>query len=322
MEPIFRYRLLNGWFEDPALYVKILREKRAVQFDLGDIGALTPSEINRITDVFVTHTHMDHFMGFDALLRVILRRDLPLNVYGPPNITACVSGKLKGYAWNLIRDYPTLINVYAYNGKTLTHSAFSARNRFRKETLSCSPSDGTLLKDPLFEVRAAKLHHGIPCLAYAIKEGYHINIDKALLKKKGLAVGPWLSEFKRILREDPAGRRTLEIGGRAYNANRLLDIANITEGQKISYATDIAMSRINLDKLTALVEGSDIFCCEAYYLDKDAELARKRFHLTAKTCGSAARKAGVKKLLLMHFSPKYRNCQELVIQEAMDAFSG
>jgi ribonuclease Z len=322
MKPGFHPRLLNGYFEDPCVYVRIPWERRALQFDIGDIRRLSTSEMYRITDVFVTHTHIDHFIGFDTLLRTVLRREEPLNIYGPRNVTTCVEGKLKGYAWNLIKDYPTIINVFAYDGKALSHTVFRAEHSFRKEVVRKSASDGLLLRDPRFRVRAAKLDHDIPCLAYSLEEGFHINIDKDLLLKKGLSVGPWLTEFKKMLRERPGTGRLLNINGKAYPLDDLSDIARITKGQKISYATDMAITPKNMSELVRLAKDADLFYCEAYFLEKDRERALERFHLTAKTCGAIARKAGVKKLALMHFSPKYSDCPELVIKEAMEAFKG
>ncbi|HDH01742.1 MAG TPA: ribonuclease Z, partial [Nitrospirae bacterium] len=73
MKPTFHHRTVNGPFEDPVVYLRLLREKRALLFDAGDIGRLSAGEIHKITDVFVTHTHIDHFIGFDRLLRVILK---------------------------------------------------------------------------------------------------------------------------------------------------------------------------------------------------------------------------------------------------------
>ena len=67
-------KLVNGGFGDPALYLQCVWEKRALLFDLGQITALRPGEILRVSDVFVTHTHIDHFIGFDHLLRVMLNR--------------------------------------------------------------------------------------------------------------------------------------------------------------------------------------------------------------------------------------------------------
>src|SRR5512139_3848720 len=105
MKPVFHAKLLNDYFSDPCLFVRMLREKRAVLFDLGTIDSLKPADLYKITDVFVSHTHMDHFIGFDTLLRGILRRNIPLNIYGPPALLPCIHGKLKGYTWNLIEDY-------------------------------------------------------------------------------------------------------------------------------------------------------------------------------------------------------------------------
>jgi ribonuclease Z len=322
MKPIFHHRLLNSYFEDPCLFVRILREKSAMLFDVGDIRNLGPAEIYRITDLFVTHTHIDHFIGFDTVLRAVLKRDLPLNVYGPPGIDGCIAGKLKGYAWNLIREYPTVINVFSYEGKSVTHSRFTAESGFRKKVISRSGSDGVLLRNPLCKVRAAILDHGIPCVAYAIEEDFHINIDKDRLTKKGLRVGPWLSDFKRLIREKPERNAALTIEGKDYRLSRLLDIASVTKGQKICFATDLAITKKNIEGLVNLAQGSDVLYCEAYFLEGDRQRASERFHLTAKTCGLIAREAAVKKLVLMHFSPKYRDCPNLVINEAMAAFTG
>jgi ribonuclease Z len=320
MKPTFHFKLPKDVFEDPFLFVRMLRERRAIQFDLGDISGLTPSEMYKITDVFVTHTHIDHFIGFDALLRVVLRKETPLNIYGPPNITACVAGKLRGYEWNLIQDYPLVINVFSFSGRDILHSVFRAGNRFRRETAGRTKSDGLLLTNPLYRVKTAKLSHGTACLAYTIEEEFHINIDKDRVLRKGLEVGPWLSRLKNLLRENAPPESTLGVSGKRYRLDELSAIATIRKGQKICFATDIALTRKNISALTELARGSDILFCEAYYLERDRELAEKRFHITAKTCGSIARNAGVRKLIVTHVSPKYRDNPDLVIQEAMDEF--
>jgi ribonuclease Z len=312
---------VNGYFEDPCLFVRLVREKRAILVDLGDISKLKWSEIYKITDVFVTHTHIDHFIGFDTILRAVLRRDMPLNIYGPPNIVRCIEGKLKGYAWNVISEYPCVLNVFSFNGRTLSHLMFRSKNRFKKERVNISESNGVLLNDPLFKVRAIVLDHGISCLAYSIEENFHININKDLLLKRGLKVGPWLSELKKSLREGNAQDHIIEIDDAAYTVSELKDIASVSKGQKISYVTDIAMSKKNIERISAFVKDSDILYCEAYFLEKDRQRALERYHLTAKTCGSIAKKACVKKLVPIHFSPKYSDCPGTVLDEALTAYS-
>ena len=78
MKPSFHARLLNGPFDDPGLYIRIIREGRALIFDLGFTTTLSPGDILKTSDIFISHTHIDHFIGFDNILRVSLKKELPL----------------------------------------------------------------------------------------------------------------------------------------------------------------------------------------------------------------------------------------------------
>ncbi|MEJ2220417.1 MAG: hypothetical protein P8X80_06340 [Desulfobacterales bacterium] len=83
MHPRFHPRLINGPFEDPGLYIPFLFENRAVIFDLGDALPLTARELLKISHAFITHTHVDHSIGFDRVLRISLGRENKLHLYGP-----------------------------------------------------------------------------------------------------------------------------------------------------------------------------------------------------------------------------------------------
>ena len=95
MKPSFHVRQLNGPFDDPGLYVRFIRESRALMFDLGFTTSLTPRDILKISDIFVSHTHVDHFIGFDTILRISLKKEKPLRLYGPKGFIDCVEGKLR-----------------------------------------------------------------------------------------------------------------------------------------------------------------------------------------------------------------------------------
>jgi ribonuclease Z len=320
MKPTFVHSTVNNPFEDPALFVRIVREKRALLFDIGNISRLSPGDLQKITDVFVTHTHIDHFIGFDILIRALLRRETPLRVYGPANIADCVEGKLKGYTWNLIREYPLKIEVCCVSGDTISSSRFYAEDRFQRMESGVSEFSGILLRDPLFIVKALQLDHQVPCLAFSIEEEYHININKVSLRDMGLPVGPWLSELKKAIRDQRPEDTEFVIAHGRYTLEELRAVAKITKGQKISYVTDVSITEGNIEKIIEFVRNSDTLYCEAYFMDKDIDRALNRFHLTAGITGRIARQARVKNLVAMHFSPKYRNEPENPGDEAMQEF--
>src|SRR5687767_2025086 len=100
MRPLLHPSLVNGRFGDPALYVETLHQRGALLFDLGDLTPLSARDLLRITHVFVTHTHMDHFIGFDALLRVSVGRDKTIRMVGPAGFIDRVHHKLQSYEWD------------------------------------------------------------------------------------------------------------------------------------------------------------------------------------------------------------------------------
>lgn len=90
--------LVNDPFDDPGLYVDLVFERRALLFDLGDLGRLAPRRLLRVSDVFVTHRHMDHFAGFDQLLRLFLGREKVAGIHGPAGLIDAVKHKLRAYS--------------------------------------------------------------------------------------------------------------------------------------------------------------------------------------------------------------------------------
>lgn len=291
-------------------------------FDAGDIGKLGQGSLLKVTDVFISHTHIDHFIGFDMLLRAVLRRDVPLNIYGPANIINCVEGKLRGYTWNLIRDYPLKIEVFEIQGSLMTHASFHAEHSFRRTENPGREFRGTVMEDPLFIIKGLELSHDIPVMAYTLEEAFHINIDKAALTARGLPVGPWLSAFKKAIRAGSPGTAVFEISGEPYSMDELMPIAHITRGQKVSYATDISPTDENINEIVKFAHSSDQLFCEAYFLERDRDMADERHHLTAAVAGRIAREAGVGNLELIHFSPRYTHCKDEIYNEAMGEFRG
>jgi len=205
MRPTFMPRLINDPFSDPGLYVPFLFEKRALLFDLGDLHALSPRDLSKITHVFVTHMHMDHFIGFDILLRYFLGRDKTLYLYGPTGILKHVEGKLAGYTWNLVDGYQYnfVLKVIEVRSDHILSKAYICRNRFISRTHQHKgPFSSIIMKEPHFYVESVLLDHRAPCLGFSLIENFYVNIIKEGLKELNLAVGPWINRFKLALYEE------------------------------------------------------------------------------------------------------------------------
>ncbi len=136
MRPRFYPTLVNDRFGDPALYVDFLLEKRAMLFDLGDIHALPARSILRLTDVFVSHAHIDHFIGFDHLLRLLVGRDRQLRLYGPAGFIDRVQSKLEAYTWNLTDSFfadLVFIVTEVWGESEARRALFRLKNGFARE---------------------------------------------------------------------------------------------------------------------------------------------------------------------------------------------
>ena len=329
MRPLFHPRLVNGRYGDPTVYVETLFEKRSLLFDVGEIASLSPRRIRRIDQVFVSHAHIDHFVGFDHLLRLLVGHEKSVQLFGPPGFAERVFHKLQAYRWNLVESYPTDL-VFVVSELETTNSISTTRFRLRK-AFAAEPSvsrktiAGVLCDEPTHRVSAAILEHGTPCLAFALQEAAHVNVWKNRLSKRGLPVGPWLLSLKKAVVERRADDHLIEID-HAANSDRLVplaslrDLLTVTAGQKIAYVTDVADTPANRAAIVALIQNADILFIEAAFAGADAALARERAHLTTTAAGEIAREANVRRVEPFHFSPRYAGEQERMQAEVMAAF--
>lgn len=333
MTPRFHPHLVNGPFGDPALYVDFLHERRALLFDLGDIGALPPRKILRISHVFISHTHIDHFIGFDHLVRVCLGREKRIHLYGPPGFVDQVGHRLAAYTWNLVENYPTDFTVAATElhpeGRAVTAEFHCLRRFAREGERSHLIVDGIMLDESSFLIRARFLDHRTPSLAFALEEKQHVNIMKNRLEELGLPVGYWLTELKHaVLRgDDPHAPFTVRWRDGDVELERIAtlgelkeSIVTLTPGQKVAYVTDAVFSEENAAKILLLAKGVDYLFIESTFLDEEADRAAEKCHLTARQAGSLGRAAGAARIIPFHFSAKYKGMAELLENELKEAF--
>lgn len=330
MHALFLPRLVNGPFEDPVLFIPFQFQRRALIFDLGDVSRLPPRDLLKISHGFVTHTHMDHFIGFDPLLRRLLGREKDLFLYGPAGFMANVEGKLAGYSWDLVDPLTCGLRLHLaeVHPDRLLRRSYSCGERFGADgDTVVLPFTGPLHHEPAFEVSAAILQHSIPCLGLALTERFHVNILKSGLEALALRPGPWLTRFKSTLYAgaDPNGEFRVEADGGGSEGRFTLGelqqkIARITAGQKIAYITDVGDTPSNRSAMVNLARHADLLFIEAAFMHAEQERAAAKHHLTARQAGQIAALAGARRFTILHFSPRYEGHEAELMHEAQEAY--
>jgi ribonuclease Z len=327
MRPNLHPRLVNGRFGDPSLFVEMLHRRGAMLFDLGDLSPLSTRDLLRVSHVFVSHTHMDHFIGFDALLRVSVGCDKRIEMVGPRGFADRVGHKLLGYEWDLVDNYDTDL---VFDVTELHEGGRTVAAQFRfKRGFACEDRgegeapDGLVARGDGFEAHAVLLEHHGPSLGFAVAEPAHVNVWKSRLDERGLATGAWLQGLKQAVLEDASDDTIIPLpDGGAAPLGTLRELTTIGPGQKLAYVTDVADTPANRKTIAELADKADLLFIESSFAAVDAEQARARAHLTTQAAGEIARLAGVRRVEPFHFSPRYEHEEERMLAEVEAAFRG
>jgi ribonuclease Z len=319
-------RLVNEPFSDPGVYLDFRYGRRAILFDLGDVGALSSRELLRVSHVFVSHTHVDHIAGFDRLFRLCLHRPSPLTLIGPPGFTNQIEHRIRSFTWNLLDENSVdfCLRAMDYNGNRLVKaSEFHAREAFsRRDMEPPALPEGVAWMEDEFRVEAVALDHGIPSLAFALREVLQVNVWRGVLSEMGLPPGPWLNEAKRAVRlglQDDHLVAVPEEG--SIRLGELKDRAlRVAPGQAVAYVTDAAPHAENRAKILRLAQNADQLFIEAVFLERDRPLALASHHLTAWEAGAIAREAGVRHVTPFHHSARYLSEPDVLREELFASF--
>ncbi|MET7775316.1 MULTISPECIES: ribonuclease Z [Streptomyces] len=146
-------------------------------------------------------------------------------------------------------------------------------------------ADGVLAATPSYTLEARRLSHPVESFGYRLVEPDGRRMLPELLAEHGIK-GP---DVGRIQREGALGGVSLD------------DVSEVRRGQRFAFVMDTRLC----EGVDALAEGCDLLVIESTFLDGDHQLAVDHGHLTAGQAGRVARDAGVRHLVLTHFSQRY-----------------
>jgi len=319
-------RLLNGRHGDPGVYLGTLHQAQSILLDCGDLSALAPRQLLRVGLVAVSHAHMDHWAGFDRLLRLLIGRERRVQVVGPAGFAERLFHRLQAYTWNLVDRIPAELAFEVTEvapGPAWARTRFRLAEGFRAVPLEPQPAaaDGAVLQLGPLRLRAAVLDHGTPSLGFAVEEAAHVNVWRTRLEARGLPPGPWLAALKAaVLAGAPDGTPIpLPAGAPPQPLGALRDLVEVTPGERLAYLTDLADTPANRANAIALARDADILFIEAPFAAVDAAHALDRRHLTTRAAGEIARDAGARHIEPFHFSPRYEDAEARLFAEVFEA---
>ncbi|PLX71024.1 MAG: ribonuclease Z [Denitrovibrio sp.] len=305
---------VNSPFEDTAFFMRNVYKPDALLFDCGRIGALSNSDVLSITEILISHTHIDHFYGFDRILRGTLLSGKKFRVFGPPGIIKNVQGKIDSYTWNLIKSYPVSYEVIELNEdeNEFKTAGFSAANGFEREEGSIKRSELRLSGD--FRLDFTFFDHRVPSVGYRVTEPPMVSVVKEKIATNGFVSGKWLAELKdKVL----AGELSGKIEAETSDGLKLMSVGDVAEkiiepvkSQSVTYITDIAPSFENVQKAIKFANDSTVLLIEGMFMKKDVLHANFKKHLTLDLSKYIYHESGSELARFFHFTSRYDSCKK------------
>jgi ribonuclease Z len=156
-----------------------------------------------------------------------------------------------------------------------------------------------------YHILAMPVKHSLPTIAYSFEENTKYRIDKSFVKKHKLQGNPILDKLHE--------GKSITYRGKRF---KIKDVTTEVRGKKIA----IVMDTSALPSIVELAKEADLFICEGTFSNKLKEKTESHGHMTVKQAARLAKKARVKKLVLTHFSQRYKDVSELS-KEAKSVFS-
>lgn len=197
-------------------------------------------------------------------------------------------------------DYDKNLKIYGPRGTkkymSKTFDFFATECRVPYEAKEIGHED--MIEDNEdYSIKAYKLVHAVDCLGYVIEEKSKRRINRRFIDSKGIPDGPLLGKLQKGLPIDWKGEKIMPS-----------DATYMTKGKKLGIIFDTKLC----DSCFKIAEDTDMLICESTFTDKLRENAEHYKHMTARQAGRVAKDSGAKKLILNHFSQRYKEPKELL----------
>lgn len=231
--------------------------------------------------VLISHLHGDHYFGLPGLLTSmsLLQRTKPLHLYAPRGLKPILESMFQAAHGGL--DYPLIYH-------------------------ELQPEGGVFQDQERFEIRYFPVHHRIPCYGFVVST-----------RPRPRRVNPQKAESRGI----PLTDYHLLAKGKDYTLpdGTLIPNEALTDPGKPALRYAYSADTLYSESLIPHFQGVHLLYHDATYMEADKDKAHLRYHSTAAEAAQMAARSGVQKLLLGHFSSRYRDLQPM-LEEARQWF--
>ncbi|XP_029435867.1 zinc phosphodiesterase ELAC protein 1 [Rhinatrema bivittatum] len=298
-----------------ASAVVLRREGECWLFDCGE-GTQTqfmksPLKAGRITKIFISHLHGDHLFGLPGLLCTVSLQTCPtankqpIEIYGPVGLQDFIWRSLEITRSQLAFPYvvhelvPTPNQCPAEEFKDFSAKGDNIGSKeVQGRTIHLDPVEESyiLIESEQIIVKAFQLFHRIPSFGFVVEESAHpgkLNVQR--LKEFGIQPGPVCGKLKN-------GESIVLENGVTVSPSDVLE--DPVPGRKVCILGDCS-GTVGDGGMRLCLE-ADLLIHEATLDDTQTEKAKEYGHSTPKMAAEFAKLCSVKKLVLTHFSQRYK----------------
>jgi len=238
--------------------------------------------LSKISHIFISHLHGDHIFGLFGLFSTynLLNRKNDLHIYAHPEIKHTIKYYEENFGLNLSYN----IIVHPFKAKI----------------------SNLIFENKHITVETIPLKHRIPTVGFLFREKEkQKNIRKELIKQYDISI-------KNIVKIKKGADYITESGEIIKNDILTLPPYKI---RSFAYCSDTVYT----EKILPIISGVNLLYLEATFLGRDQKLAKMTYHMTASQAATLASKANAEKLLIGHFSARYKD-ESLLLKEARSIF--
>jgi ribonuclease Z len=239
-------------------------------------------KFQRISRIFISHMHGDHYFGLIGLLNTmhLLTREKELHIHGPKGLKEIIDLQLK--VANSRLRFP--LHFHLIEGEV----------------------DQLLYEDTRVEIWATPVKHRIPCFGFVFTEKQKTDgLRKEAIDEFGLSI----EDILKVKR----GESVQDKQGSVIDRSELVIPAE--KPRKYAFITDTKPS----ESYQKAIEGADLLYHEATFAKDQEKRAVETFHTTASQAAEVALNCACKKLIIGHFSTRYKSLEPL-LKEAKEIF--